>query len=321
MPTDEFFNTGIYTYLWVFNKNKPVERKDKVILINASDLYVPLKKSRGKKRKEMDLDNRSIIVRTLSEFKDTSFAKVFDKWHFYFNKQSIMLTNVDENGKSLEAVLPVKTNKDGEETRAKSIPLKPIKIMQVATDDSPLIELTDFEISTFDKTKFSSLDDYFENHLKPIIAELDYKEMNLKVITDKATYWYDADLETIIEEAKGKQKVLGCGKIVIKANLKKLVKSKEALITITVELTPDYQKDYEIIPFSPNPEENQQRIDDFMAKYISKPFEYIDNVVGAEINFNKVFYKPEQLRNVPEIVGDLEALDGKLKNLENELVL
>ncbi|NEW84145.1 MAG: N-6 DNA methylase [Mariniphaga sp.] len=321
MPTDEFFNTGIYTYLWVFNKNKPVERKDKVILINASDLYVPLKKSRGKKRKEMDLDNRSIIVQTLSEFKDTSFAKVFDKWHFYFNKQSIMLTNVDESGKSLETALPVKINKDGEETRAKSIPLKPVKIVQVATDDSPSIELSDFEISTYDKTKFSSLDDYFENHLKPVIAELDYKEMNLKVITEKATYWYDADQETIVEETKGKQKSLGCGKIVFKANLKKHVKSKEALITITVELTPDYQKDYEIIPFSPNPEENQQHIDDFMAQYISKPFEYIDNVIGAEINFNKVFYKPELLREVPEIVSDLQALENSLKNLENELAL
>jgi type I restriction enzyme M protein len=328
MPTDEFFNTGIYTYLWVFNKNKPVERKDKVILINASDLYVPLKKSRGKKRKEMDLDNRSIIVRTLSEFKDTSFAKVFDKWHFYFNKQSIMLTNVDENGKSLEAELPVKINKDGVETRAKSIPLKPVKIVQVATDDSLSIELTDFEISTFDKTKFNSLDHYFEDYLKPIIAELDYKEMNMKVITEKATYWYDADRETIIEQLlspspseKAGVRLLGCGKIVIKANLKKFVKSKEALITITVELTPDYQKDYEIIPYSPNPEENQQRITGFMAKYITKPFEYLDNVIGAEINFNKVFYKPEQLREVPEIVAELLALENDLKALESSLNL
>ena len=269
----------------------------------------------------MDLDNRSIIVQTLSEFKDTGFAKVFDKWHFYFNKQSIMLTNVDENGKSLETVLPIKINKDGGETRAKSISLKPVKIVQAATDDSQFIELTDFEISTFDKSKFNSLDDYFENYLRPIIADLDYKEMNLKVITEKAIYWYDADQGTIIEEAKGKQKVLGCGKIVIKANLKKLVKSKEALITISVELTPDYQKDYEIIPYSPNPEENQRRIADFMAKYITKPFEYLDNVIGAEINFNKVFHKPEQLREVPEIVNDLQVVENVLKNLENELAI
>ena len=62
MPTDEFFNTGIYTYLWIFNKNKPADRKNKVMLINASELYIPLKKSKGKKRKEMDLPNRNKIV-------------------------------------------------------------------------------------------------------------------------------------------------------------------------------------------------------------------------------------------------------------------
>jgi len=321
MPTDEFFNTGIYTYLWVFNKNKPAERKDKVILINGSDLFVPLKKSRGKKRKEMDLDNRKIIVETLTNFKETSFARVFDKWHFYFNKQSIMLTNVDENGKSLEAELPIKTNKEGEEKRVKSIPLKPVKIKQTETDDSPAIEWSEFEISSFDSAKFSNLDDYFEKQIKPTIAELDYKEKNLKVITEKASYWYDADKETIVEEAKGKQKMLGCGKIVIKASLKKTSKTKPAYIEITVELTPDYQKDYEIIPYSPNPEENQQRIAEFMAKYITKPFEYLDNVIGAEINFNKVFYQPEKLREVPEIVAGLQALENALKNLENELAL
>jgi type I restriction enzyme M protein len=319
MPTDEFFNTGIYTYLWVFNKNKPTDRKDKVILINASELYVPLKKSRGKKRKEMNLENRSLIIQALSDFKNNSFAKVFDKWHFYFNKQSIMLTNVDENGKSLEEELPIKTNKEGEEKRVKSLVLKPVKVVQAISEDMPAIELNEFEISTFDKTKFSNLNAYYEIHLKPLLAGLDYKEKNLKVITEKATYWYDAEKETIIEESKGKQKNLGCGKMIIKASLKKTTKTKSVFIEITVELTPDYQKDYEIIPYSPNPEENQQRIDNFMSKYITKPFEYLDNVIGAEINFNKVFYQPEQLREVIDITAGLLTLENELKALESSL--
>jgi type I restriction enzyme M protein len=33
LPTDEFFNTGIYTYLWVLNKNKDPERKDSNLLM------------------------------------------------------------------------------------------------------------------------------------------------------------------------------------------------------------------------------------------------------------------------------------------------
>ena len=52
MPSDEFFNTNILTYLWIFNKNKPKSHKDKVMLINASGLYEPLRKNMGKKRRD-----------------------------------------------------------------------------------------------------------------------------------------------------------------------------------------------------------------------------------------------------------------------------
>jgi type I restriction enzyme M protein len=319
MPTDEFFNTGIYTYLWIFNKKKPANRKDKIMLINASEQFKPLKKSRGKKRKEMDADNRTFIVQQLSDFKDSGVSKVFDKWHFYFNKQAIMLTNVDENGKTFEENLPIKTTIDNKVVRAKSIKLKPISIEQ--SDEDSTIKITDFDILTFDKTKFTDLFHYFENGVKPLISELDYKEKNLKVTCDKVAYWYDADKETLIEEANGKQTALGCGKIVIKAAFKKSNKTTTGCIEISVELTPDYQKDYEIVTYSPDETENNKRITDFMTQYITKPFEYLDNTVGVEINFNKVFYKPEILRGVSAIVSDLKALETELAHLENELAL
>ncbi|QCD62866.1 HsdM family class I SAM-dependent methyltransferase [Tenacibaculum maritimum] len=324
MPTDEFFNTGIYTYLWVFNKNKPEERKNKVILINGSDFYEPLKKSKGKKRKEMTPVKREIIIDALINFENTEYAKVFDKWHFYYNKQAIMLTNVDENGKTFESQLPVKKNKEGEEIRAKSIKLQPVKITQVTEEET--IELTDFEITSFDIKKYGSLKAYYDEALKPFVNALDYKEADLKVTMEKTSYYFDADKETIIEESKDVNGALsavemGCGKIVIKAAYKKATKTKEASIVITAELTPDYEKDYEIIPFAPNKEDNQQNIASFMAKYITKPFRYIENTIGVEINFNKVFYKPEKLRSLVEITTDLQALENELSNLEQELAL
>ena len=313
MPTDEFFNTGIYTYLWIFNKNKPTDRKDKVMLLNASELYEGLKKSKGKKRKQMNADNRAEIVKAFTEFKDNEFCKVFDKWHFYYNRQSIMLTNVDENGKHIE--MPVKENKEGEKVEAKSIKLTPLKIT-VDSETDP-IEISEFDITDFDKEKFNNLLDRFESEIKPMIAALDYKEQNLKVSAKKATYWYDEDKDTIIEEVAGKQTELGCGKIVIKSAFKKPTKSKGASIAITVELTKDLQKDYEIIPYSPDEDENRQWIADFMAKYVTKPFEYVDNVIGVEVNFNKVFYQPEKLRDVSEISADLNTLEKELTKLEN----
>lgn len=318
MPTDEFFNTGIYTYLWIFNKKKAEDRKDKVLLINASECFVPLKKSKGKKRKEMDLDNRTKIVQALSDFTDNDFAKVFDKWHFYANRQSIMLTNVDENGKALE--MPIKTNKDGDEKAEKSIKLMPINISQ--TVDNENITINEFDITTFDTAKYSSLEHYFEQGIKPMLAALDYKESNLVVICKEVSYYYDADKDTIIEETKKDKTELGCGKIVIKATLKKDSKTKQAKsISISTELTQDLQKDYEIIPYSPDEAENQANIAAFMAKYITKPFEYLENVVGVEINFNKVFYTPEKLRDISDITTELLRLETELANLQNQLAI
>ena len=317
MPTDEFFNTGIYTYLWVFNKNKPADRKDKVILINASDLYEPLKKSKGKKRKQMNPDNRKEIVKAFTEFKENTFSKVFDKWHFYYNKQSIMLTNVDEIGKYIE--MPTKVNRTGETVEEKSIKLAPTKIE--VTADNETIKHTQFEITSFDKTKYKSLEDYFNEDIKQTISAIDYKEQDIKVSTKKATYWYDQGKETIIEEVKGVQTELGCGKIVIKSAFKKATKTKDASIVVTVELTKDLQKDYEIIPYNPVEAVNQQAIADFMAKYITCPFEYVDNVIGVELNFNKMFYVPEKLRTVIDVQAEIDSLEQELANLENELGL
>ena len=101
----------------------------------------------------------------------------------------------------------------------------------------------------------------------------------------------------------------------------KKTKTKPERIDVTVELTPDYQKDYEIIPYHRDPDENQAVIDAFMAKYITKPFEYLENMVGVEINFNRVFYQPEKLRGVEEIYSEISELDQDLKTLEEEFGL
>ncbi|ACC83662.1 HsdM family class I SAM-dependent methyltransferase [Nostoc punctiforme] len=307
LPTDEFFNTGIYTYLWVLNKHKLPQCRDKVMLINASEKFKPLKKSKGSKRKEVDEVSRLEIVETLTRFVDNDYARVFDKEFFYFNKQAIMLTNVDEQGKSFASRL-----KEGKI----SLKLSPLKL------DNGERTLTEFTITNCDSQRFGSLVEAFEQDIKPFVSSLDYKEQPLTVTTEKALYRFDADRETLIKEVLGKQEeALGCGKIVVKAAFKKGTKTQPEKIEITVELTPDYQKDYEIIPFHRDEVANQEAIEAFMAKYITKPFEYLENVVGVEINFNKVFYKPEKLRSVQKILGEITAIEKELKGLEEGLGL
>ena len=88
-----------------------------------------------------------------------------------------------------------------------------------------------------------------------------------------------------------------------------------------VELTLDYQKDYEIIIFDKDNEQNQKNIDDFMKKYITKLFVLLNNTVGVEINFNKIFYKPEKLRALELILSDIKNINNELKILEDSLGL
>ncbi|MDQ3191279.1 MAG: SAM-dependent methyltransferase [Bacteroidota bacterium] len=321
MPTDEFFNTGIYTYLWIFNKNKSTKRKDKVILINASELYIPLKKSKGKKRKEMDFPNRIKIVQALTNFKDNDFAKVFDKWHFYYNRQSIMLTNLDIEGNSFQQHLPWKKSKfePFEDYQAKSIKLSPLKISQSFNNE--IIEINEFIISDCDQTQYTNLQNYYEQKIRPLIDNFDYKDSKLIVKCSNLVYYYDLEKETIVKEEKGKDKGMGCGKVLVKSTFKKATKTKPEYIEIWVELSADNQKDYEIIPYNPVEAINNKNITDFMAKYITRPFEYIDNAIGVEINFNKVFYVSEKLREIAEIKADLAQLEKELVKLENDLAI
>lgn len=306
LPTDEFYNTGIYTYLWVINKNKQERHIGKVMIINASEKFKPLKKSKGSKRKEVDEVNRLEIVETLTKYEDTDYAKVFDKEFFYFNKQAIRLTNIDKNGNSFKSKL-----KEGKISE-KLIPMK------LANGEG---EIKEFTIVTFDESKYGTLKEVFEQDIKPFIASLNYKEQPLVITTAKAKYWFDKERETLMKEINGKTEILGCGKIVVKAGFKKKSKTQPERIEITVELTPDYQKDYEIIPFHKDEDDNQAVIEGFMEKYITRPFEYLENVVGVELNFNKVFYKPEKLRNVVDILGEIEEIERELKALEEELEL
>ncbi|NPD86435.1 SAM-dependent DNA methyltransferase [Lentimicrobium sp. L6] len=53
MPDQLFYNTGISTYIWVVTNKKVKERKGKIQLIDARNFWIPMRKSLGKKRKQI----------------------------------------------------------------------------------------------------------------------------------------------------------------------------------------------------------------------------------------------------------------------------
>lgn len=64
LPNNLFYNTGITTYIWVLNNNKPASRKGKVQLIDASLLYRKLRKNLGNKNCEFAPEHITEITNT-----------------------------------------------------------------------------------------------------------------------------------------------------------------------------------------------------------------------------------------------------------------
>ena len=324
LPTNEFFNTGITTYIWVLNKNKSPERKNKVILIDASEMFVKLKKNKGSKNCEIDADNRGKILEIFKGFKESDNCKVFDRSEFYYNKQSINITNVDINGKSILEKMPV--NAKG--IQQKSMKLEKVKDVKlngklisnyigVALFDELLAKGiapdSDIERASGTDDLLKSLKDKLAASLK----QIDNKD--IVVHSDNAVYRFDDEKETLIKEENGNIEELGKGLFDIKITHKKATKSNEGSIQIKVELKPDQEKDYEIIPYSFDDAENEKNIQDFLSKWVERPYERLENKTGAEVNFNKIFYKPEELRPLKEIQDELWTSHEKLTSLMKEV--
>ncbi len=64
LPNNLFYNTGITTYIWLLNNNKPEARKGKVQLIDASLLFRKLRKNLGNKNCEFAPKHITQITQT-----------------------------------------------------------------------------------------------------------------------------------------------------------------------------------------------------------------------------------------------------------------
>jgi type I restriction enzyme M protein len=78
MPKDMFYNTGIATYIWLLDNDKPAERKDKVQLIDGTKHFEKQRKNIGDKRNEISEANVHQLVKLYDQFEETEQSKIFN---------------------------------------------------------------------------------------------------------------------------------------------------------------------------------------------------------------------------------------------------
>ena len=135
LPDQLFFNTGITTYLWILSKKKSKTRRGKIQLIDGSNLYEPLKKSLGSKRKKISEEGKEEILKIYNDFNENEISKIYPNEFFGYRKLTIEQPLVQ----------------DGKEVMDKKGVMKP--------DGS----LRDTERIPLDV----DIDDYFEKEVKP----------------------------------------------------------------------------------------------------------------------------------------------------------
>mgnify|MGYP000195321559 FL=1 len=93
LPTDLFYNTGIGIYVFILSKPgvKLSKRKGKIQLINATgdEFWTSLRKSLGKKRKEISASQINKIVDIYTNFKENEYCKIFDKEEFLYREYAV----------------------------------------------------------------------------------------------------------------------------------------------------------------------------------------------------------------------------------------
>ena len=91
MPDQLFYNTGIFTYLWIVTNNKDQKRKGKIQLINSisDEFYKKMKSSLGKKRNEISEDQIQEITKIYDSFKEGKFSKIFDNEDFGYHRITV----------------------------------------------------------------------------------------------------------------------------------------------------------------------------------------------------------------------------------------
>jgi type I restriction enzyme M protein len=96
MPNNLFYNTGITTYVWLLSNNKQPNRKGKVQLIDAGQLYRKLRKNLGNKNCEFapehirEIVNTYEALQTVERTGDEGIAsKVFNNADFGYYKVTI----------------------------------------------------------------------------------------------------------------------------------------------------------------------------------------------------------------------------------------
>ena len=93
LPDQLFYNTGIFTYVWLVTNRKPPERRGKVQFIDGTRFFEKMKKSLNNKRNEITEEQIRHLTRVYGNYQNGDKAKVL----IHGNPESCVISRIFEN--------------------------------------------------------------------------------------------------------------------------------------------------------------------------------------------------------------------------------
>jgi hypothetical protein len=97
LPDQLFYNTGIYTYIWLLSNVKPATKKDRVLIIDARKQFEKEPKAFGSKRNRQADEHRAWIEEQYRTWQGNDSCKVFKTKDFAYHKVKVVFWQTDES--------------------------------------------------------------------------------------------------------------------------------------------------------------------------------------------------------------------------------
>lgn len=296
LPADLFYNTGIRTYVWILSKNKRQDRKDKVQLIDASQIFHKLRKPLGNKKNELRTSDMRRIVSLYKDFDkaDPKLSKIYNRNEFIYKEYTVMQ--------------PLQRSYAITMTRIENM-------LSNGSLNSLYNEATVYELENADRlnSKDQKKLDNFKANRETYDAVLEVLE-NAK--SDKkydSPEEFEPVLDDVLSGINLDKKIIAK----IMDGLSEMDKSAKIQTKRNGEIEYDKStKDFEIVKFDEN-------VEDYMARevlpHIPDAKYFDEDKIGAEIPFTRYFYKYQEPRSSEELEKEFLELEKSVNERVTKL--
>jgi type I restriction enzyme M protein len=293
LPEQLFYNTGIPTYVWVLTNRKPKARKGKVQLIDATGVWMPMRRSLGDKRREISAEQIGEITRYFEVFREGEQSRIFSTTDFGYRKITVER--------------PLRLNFQANPERVER--LKQEKAFQALATSKKKGKAGEAEVATGRK---------FQETILLALSDLDATRVwKNREAFRKCVY----------------DSLLGCGlkapasfwKVLLSA-LSERDESAEICFDAEGHPEPDPElRDTENVPLGEDVNvffewEVKPHVPDAWVNTAGRdPKDGQVGKVGYEINFNRYFYRYQPPRPLEEIEADIKALEKAIVAMLREV--